>query len=442
MEPKTDILNRGPFIDNIVNLVDLLASDCKSCTFAINGKWGCGKTFIVNEIERRLKAEKCPDGDREKYCVFNYNCWQHDYYEEPVIAILSMMIDQLKGMTTDLHMGEALVIAFEALKIVADNYVKSKCGVDIRSTMSSIQSKLRKLPSNTFDSNYDVKKVLNDTKERVCDLAKKMPVIILVDELDRCIPEYAIKTLERLHHLFADVENVIVLISVDSSQLEKTINQIYGLETSAVNYLQKFIDFSITLDKGEMIDEADGRIALFMEKFDYSSDNEYQETFNAVKTIFCDVPDIRTQEKLINKAEIVNKLVFDNPPAAHVLVFELLILTCINSAKKSDRVYQKDVLSVILNHNNERYFGSRKDDPELSIMLLRLDKEGIAKDTFGDLCLKNNVVGRVFGTTEYIRNALKKNEVTRYFNKPCMSGDDLTTATKCIKVFELMNIID
>lgn len=442
MKPRIDILNRKPFIDNIVNIVDLLAEDEKSCTFAINGKWGYGKTFVVNEIEKRLKSEKCSDGDREKYCVFNYNCWQHDFYEEPVIAILSVMIDQLKGMTADLHKDEALVVAVEALKTVANNYVKSKYNIDIKSSLSSIQNKLRKLPANTFDENYDIKKVLNDTKSRIQELSSKMPIVILVDELDRCIPEYAIKTLERLHHLFADVENVIVLIAVDSSQLENTIKQIYGAETSAESYLRKFIDFSITLDKGELIDEADGRIALFMHKFDFSSDDEYQESFNAVKTIFKAVPDIRTQEKLINKAEIINKLVFDNAPAAYVLVFELLLLTCINSAKKYDHIYQSDLLSVILDHNNERYLGVRKDDPEFSKMLKQLDKDGIVKDTFGDFFLKNNVVGKAFEIAEYVRNSIKNNGTTRYSNKSIIAGDSLTTAAKCINVYEFMNIID
>mgnify|MGYP003533024634 FL=1 len=45
----------------------------------------------------------------------------------------------------------------------------------------------------------------------------------MVDELDRCLPEYSIKVLERLHHLTENTDNVITVLSMDKSQLEKSV---------------------------------------------------------------------------------------------------------------------------------------------------------------------------------------------------------------------------
>lgn len=50
-----------------------------------------------------------------------------------------------------------------------------------------------------------------------------------MDELDRCLPAYTIKVLERLHHIFTDIDNVIVIIAMDKKQVEHVVGQIYGV---------------------------------------------------------------------------------------------------------------------------------------------------------------------------------------------------------------------
>lgn len=70
--------------------------------------------------------------------------------------------------------------------------------------------------------------------------------------MDRCLPAYAIKILERLHHIFYGIDNVIVIISIDRNQLEYSIKQIYGEKVNVDKYLKKFIDFSLKLDNGEI----------------------------------------------------------------------------------------------------------------------------------------------------------------------------------------------
>ena len=54
-------------------------------------------------------------------------------------------------------------------------------------------------------------------------MSEEHTVVIVVDELDRCQPDYAIKTLERLHHLFCDLENIIVILSIDGKRFVKGI---------------------------------------------------------------------------------------------------------------------------------------------------------------------------------------------------------------------------
>ena len=70
------------------------------------------------------------------------------------------------------------------------------------------------------------------------ELAEKYTVVIIVDELDRCLPEYAIKILERLHHLTENNNNTIMIIAVDKKQLMSSVKQIFGFE-SPEKYLEK-----------------------------------------------------------------------------------------------------------------------------------------------------------------------------------------------------------
>ena len=90
-----DLLNRQAIVDQMIHLLDILSDSRSSCTFALNGKWGSGKTFVLNMLEQQLREYQ----DGEKYIVFHYNCWQYDYYEEPLVAIIAAMLDSLNDQT-------------------------------------------------------------------------------------------------------------------------------------------------------------------------------------------------------------------------------------------------------------------------------------------------------------------------------------------------------
>ena len=68
---------------------------------------------------------------------------------------------------------------------------------------------------------------------------------VLVDEIDRCLPNDQLKILERLHHLF-DVKNCAVIVAMNHSCIAKTVKTLYG--TDGNEYLRKFFDFVFKLD--------------------------------------------------------------------------------------------------------------------------------------------------------------------------------------------------
>ena len=84
------------------------------------------------------------------------------------------------------------------------------------------------------------KRTLDETREKLKRMSEIKTVVIVVDELDRCMPEYAIKVLERLHHLFEGIPNTIVIMAVDSKQLENSVKKSLEMQLNAGRYLRKF----------------------------------------------------------------------------------------------------------------------------------------------------------------------------------------------------------
>lgn len=88
---------------------------------------------------------------------------------------------------------------------------------------------------------YTVKQILD---EIISENAHKL--IIFIDELDRCRPNFAIETLERIKHYFDD-ERIIFVVSVNKEQLVHTVSKFYGNSFDSTAYLNKFFDINIYL---------------------------------------------------------------------------------------------------------------------------------------------------------------------------------------------------
>lgn len=92
-----DILNREEFVNNVFNIIERLAGEKKKCAFAIDGEWGSGKTFVLNMLEAKLNEPN--EEVEQKYFVIRYNSWKFDYYEEPLIAIVSAILESIEQQT-------------------------------------------------------------------------------------------------------------------------------------------------------------------------------------------------------------------------------------------------------------------------------------------------------------------------------------------------------
>ena len=273
----------------------------------MNGQWGCGKSFVLDMLEEKLSVFHSSQVDTDgKYFVFHYNCWQYDYYDEPIMAIVSALQDTIKeyNVLQDSKYEECTEKIFAIFRVVLElcrQLTLDQLDVDVKELYKSYKGEDEK---QDFDAYLSLTMVINDLKECLKEIAEEHPILIVVDELDRCLPEYAIKVLERLHHIFYGVENVVVLMAYDEKQIAHTIEEIFGHGTDVNNYLRKFVDYKLELDKGSGGDNVFENFAFYFDRFNIEDRVVLLELF---RNVFCDLP-IRETEKVIERINLIDTI--------------------------------------------------------------------------------------------------------------------------------------
>lgn len=338
-----DVLERDKFIKQVIGVILHLKENNQGMMFSIEGNWGIGKSFILNRIENALSKQY-----QNEYLILKYDCWKYDYYEEPLIALVASLSDQIQTLPQKVDIQDKIKKAFDVLTVclgqIGLQLVKNKLGIDVEKFMKD-----NDIPGyDPYSGLKTALSVLNNTLETIADSKK---IVLLVDELDRCLPPYQIKVLERLHHLFLGSSCVVVL-AVNAEQLEATVHKLYGEGILADKYLKKIIAFSLKLDcgtvSGKIVEKYDNVLAQYPMRELATRD----EVINFLKVLFLGL-DIRTTEKIWEKAQLVHSLVFSAEEGRiDIFCFELLWLVAkeykecrvVDDASRRDHLIDGNVL--------------------------------------------------------------------------------------------------
>lgn len=259
-ETKEDKIGRKEFIDKIEYCVENLQAD-QNIYIAIDGEWGSGKSFVMRKLYERLNAN-------DNNLVVKYDAWECSYYDEPLIAVFSSILDSVNEKLLLLHNRNEGVkaVAKEIGKDLLDTLSKQK---NIFGALATILKKVKHYAvvykkgiiidtKNEDAANFhsyqtylrEVKSCMNDFTSFVDEAGNKNKMIVLVDELDRCLPDMQLKILERMHHLF-DVKNCAVVCALNEASVAKNVKITYGVD--GYEYLRKFFDLTYNLEKSTEI---------------------------------------------------------------------------------------------------------------------------------------------------------------------------------------------
>lgn len=250
MEDKTktfenyDLLGLKDFSNNLKNhvIAEYPYVD-GSLVISLNGKFGCGKTCFLQMFENYLKEEK--------FESIYINSWKNDFFDEAIITILSELIDYIKSKETKMGkvvkpLKDTLLNVVGATAVVSNQLSKKMAGIDFKEVSSELEkdSKDRDIQlGNKIFEEYSNKKKLFDEfnkalEEYVSENSK--PLFILVDELDRTRPDYAVTFIETLKHFFK-TQGVVFILAVDKEHLKSSVKSLYGSEINFPEYYRKFV---------------------------------------------------------------------------------------------------------------------------------------------------------------------------------------------------------
>jgi predicted KAP-like P-loop ATPase len=90
--------------------------------------------------------------------------------------------------------------------------------------------------------------ILADCAEAIAtrEAGRVRRLIIFIDELDRCRPDYAVQVLECIKH-FCSVPHVVFVVAIDRDTLNAAVQAVYGA-ISIDGYLRKFFDYHVELE--------------------------------------------------------------------------------------------------------------------------------------------------------------------------------------------------
>lgn len=251
---RFDRLHRGESVDALVSLIQNLSGPY---VIAVDSPWGTGKTTFLGFIRAVLESKSLA-------CLY-FDAWKTDFSSDPLIAFLGELNDSLPNWAEDIasfnqFFGNAKriasVLARRAIPVAGKIATAGILDLD-DFTEQAISEFVGTQLNDAVDSYTAEKKLIRSFRENLTAALDSLDssqegrkLIIIVDELDRCKPTYAIQRLERIKHLF-DLENVIFVIALDKQQLGVSLGAVYGTGIDADEYLRRFFDLEYSLPSAD-----------------------------------------------------------------------------------------------------------------------------------------------------------------------------------------------
>jgi len=301
-----DKLHRKIIIENLTKLITGLH---QPFVISINSPWGTGKTVFIKMWAQYLK--------NNNFATLYFNAWENDFSNEPLISLLSEIKDQLvkdrknngdleKTANSLLKKGSKIIkqslpvlskmvikaiLKLDNIKELTDAIKLEDIDQDLADFASEkIEDKIEE-DSSTRAIQKEFRELLTTFSNAVIEKEEKAgPIVFFVDELDRCRPDYSVKLLESIKHLF-NIDNFVFVIALDRKQIGFSVQTLYGSGMDTEGYLKRFIDVNYNLPEPSRKDYAEFLfdVYLFPEFENHYRDNHkdfFLSFFTSIADLF------------------------------------------------------------------------------------------------------------------------------------------------------------
>ncbi len=285
-ESEIDYLNFGEVSKMTVDI--LTAPGMLPISIGIFGNWGAGKSSLLKLVEKELKELKDSNGKDEKYILVNFDAWLYQGYDDARISILEIiatelneaakdnktLLEKTKGLLGRINIFRALGWAAEGFALLHGVPTGGLLARGIGSTQKLFEA-ASEGPQITQEDYQNLTKEAQEGKDAVTGLIKdspkitppqqiaafrkeysevlaelKRPLIVIIDNLDRCLPSNAIHTLEAIR-LFLFLPNTAFIIAADEDMIRSAVADYFKgtSDRHQIDYIDKLIQIPIRVPK-------------------------------------------------------------------------------------------------------------------------------------------------------------------------------------------------
>ncbi len=210
-----DVLKREPQVKAFCAVVTGVAAPA---VLSLDGGWGTGKTAFVKMCSAWMRSEASPQPD---VAVVEFNAWTEGYTGEPLKDIVEAVTSQITDADTERRKDIARRLELQAARVASGGMVPDAIVAD------------------GVGPRRDIVRFKKTLRSFVADGGGRL--VVFIDELDRCRPDYAIGVLEKVRHIF-DVAGVVVVLAVNREALEHAVGELHGSRDVAERYMRRFVD--------------------------------------------------------------------------------------------------------------------------------------------------------------------------------------------------------
>jgi hypothetical protein len=219
-------------------------------TIALKSPWGSGKSTFLRRLDADLELHQTP--------VVLLDAWANDYVEDPLLAFVSALQSRLEKSPRNAKLEKKiLALGIATTKLVVPTLLAVAKGIvpglddalDAAKEVTKTANALLEEHKKHKESVQEFRSRLEDARDYLSEVKGRTgetKLVFLIDELDRCRPDFAVRVLERIKHFF-DVPGITFVIATDESNLPAAIARIFGASDHSERYLRKFIDFEFRL---------------------------------------------------------------------------------------------------------------------------------------------------------------------------------------------------
>jgi len=288
-ETNVDFINFATVADSVVELIE--QAQGKPLSIGVSGAWGVGKSSLVmltrdaleGRERERARVEGVSDDDFEsKYIFVSFNAWLYQGYDDARAALMEAIAVKLAEVATERETGVEKtqdflrrIDWFRLASLTAGSAAALALGlppVGLIGQFTSLFDRGRKdgvdgdLIEDTQDAMVEgvkqVKGVVKDKsvqeespRQRIQALRDSfvaaleeldVTLVVLIDDLDRCLPETAVSTLEAIR-LFLFLEGTAFVIAADDQMIKHAVRKHFDQPDDALvtNYFDKLIQIPI-----------------------------------------------------------------------------------------------------------------------------------------------------------------------------------------------------